>query len=120
MAKIKKNAIFEAKYEETRKEVTENLASRALLEDADAHLIEEYAKEIAFAFIVGNEILSEADLTARVRLSRIRNAHLNTANQLARTLRIGPYGRDRFGKDTKPDATEKPTMSITHLIRKAK
>ena len=120
MAKSKKNANFEAKRDEIRKEVMQNLESRGLLETSDEHLIEEYAKEIAFAFVVGEEVLNTSGLADRVRLSRIRNAHLNTANQLARTLRIGPYGRDRFGKESKGAVEEKPTMSITHLIRKAK
>ena len=123
MARITKQKQFDVLKEAIKDDVVKELSDRGLFLETDLNIIEQYAKEIAFAEIMAirmeKYLLESSDIADHVRLARIRNAHLNTANQLARTLRIGPYGRDRFGKkEPIEQETERPTLR--HLIPKRK
>lgn len=120
MARISKQKQFENQKEAVKQDVIKELSDRGLFLETDLNIIEQYAKEIAFAEIMAIRIekflVESSDIADHVRLARIRNAHLNTANQLAKTLRIGPYGRDRFGKKESKEEPERPTLR--HLMRK--
>ena len=120
MRKSKQKSDYLAVFDAVKAAVTQNLSERGLLDQCDAHMIDEYAKEIANAHMYGEKTLNTTDEKSLALFHRIRNASLNTANQLAKTLRIGPYGRDRFGANAEKTSAEVKPLSITHLSRKAK
>lgn len=107
MTKKKKQQLYEQKRQLVKEGAISELQSRGILQPHDLEILEEYAKEIALAYVTGEEIINLAHgknyETSLVRLSRIRNSHINTANQLSKTLKLGPYGRHRFAEPEEKD-----------------
>lgn len=78
-----------------------------------------FAEEVALAHRYKLQLL-DLPLTKdgkieQVRIERIRNAHVNTANQLSKTLKLGPGGRNRYGMD--PKTEEKPKKTKLASLR---
>lgn len=120
MTKKKKTELYEQKRQAVKEGAIKEMQDRGILLPHDLEIVEEYAKEIAFAFVTGEEILNlprgKNYETSLVRLSRIRNAHINTANQLAKTLKLGPYGRYRFSEpEEKTEAKADPLSKLRKI-----
>ena len=126
MRKSDKTKAYNSKYTAVLESAKAELQDRGIWRDEDAHILEHYASEFAFAHVLGKQLEGldfsggKEDQLTHVRIARIRNAHINTANQLARTLKLGPYGRKRFNDPAErtPQPAEQP--GIMHLVRKAK
>jgi len=117
MTKKKKKELYDQKRQAVKEAAIKELQERGILQPHDLEIVEEYAKELALAYVTGEEVI---DLprgknyeTSLVRLSRVRNAHINTANQLSKTLKLGPYGRHRFSEPE--EKTETKTDPLAKL-----
>jgi len=117
MTKKQKQKLISDKRAAVVASVTDELRARGIYMPTDDEIIAAYAEEMALAYATGEHIkkLAPSDDATLMRLSRIRNAHLNTANQYAKALKLGPYGRKRFG-NSKPKEEKK--ASILKLSKK--
>ena len=114
---MKKASEFNKVYDSVFQDSIEELKERKIFRKADTHLLKEYATEMAFAYILAIKIreLPDSKESTFVRLTRTRKAHLINANQLARTLRLAPMGRQRSGTgevEEKPKSTGFNIMSL--------
>lgn len=121
MTKKNKKELYEQKRQSVKEGAIKELQDRGILQPHDLEMIEEYAKEVALAYVTGEEIINlphgKNYETSLVRMSRIRNAHLNTANQLSKTLKLGPYGRYRFSEpDQKQEKKPDPLAKLRKII----
>ena len=100
---------YKTKYDSVLQSALAELKERKIYREADIHLVQEYASELAFAYVLGTKIqeLPDSKEDTFIRYTRTRKANLVNANQLARTLRLAPMGRQMSG--TEPEKEEEKT-----------